>query len=195
MVAPIPSARSDRTGVATFEPVSRQAVSVFPGNGIQRPRDSAAKIANSPATVSVETATRIKNYADWPRFWWPSGKLRTRRTAWWRTQSISNLSQHPISLLTGKRTGNFIESACTVRFLFINSEQIQRLPAKFPTQQNRELFRRNREFWFSNREFSRSKPKSSPDELFGTQSGAKTARRKQNDFNIVPLIPSANQSG
>ena len=37
-----------------------------------------------------------------------------------------------------------------------------------PTQKNRELFRRNREFWFRNREFSRSNPKSSPDEVFGT---------------------------
>jgi hypothetical protein len=31
--------------------------------------------------------------------------------------------------------------------------QIQRLAAKFPTQQNRELFRRNREFERKNREF------------------------------------------
>jgi len=35
--------------------------------------------------------------------------------------------QHPNSLLTGKRTGNFIESACRVRFLCTYSEQIQRL--------------------------------------------------------------------
>jgi hypothetical protein len=37
------------------------------------------------------------------------GNLRLRRTAWWRTQSQSNLSPHLISLLTGKSTGNFIE--------------------------------------------------------------------------------------
>ena len=32
--------------------------------------------------------------------------------------------------------------------------QIQRLAAKFPNQQNRELFRRNREFWRRNRDFA-----------------------------------------
>jgi hypothetical protein len=37
--------RSDRAVVATFEPVSRQPVSVFPGNGIQRTRDRIAKTA------------------------------------------------------------------------------------------------------------------------------------------------------
>jgi hypothetical protein len=44
----------------------------------------------------------------------------TRQTTcwkcWWRTQSISNLSQHPNSLLTGKLTGNFVKSTCLVRF-------------------------------------------------------------------------------
>ena len=40
----------------------------------------------------------------------------TRQTTcwkcWWRTQSKSNLSPLPISLLTGKLTGNFGEPAC-----------------------------------------------------------------------------------
>jgi len=53
--------------------------------------------------------------------------------------------------ITVKLTGNCIESACSVRFLCTTSEQIQRLPAKFPTRQNRELFRRNREFARENR--------------------------------------------
>src|SRR5262245_53157507 len=39
----------------------------------------------------------------------PAGNLRTRRTAWWRAQSKSNPSPRPNSLLTGKRTGNFVE--------------------------------------------------------------------------------------
>jgi len=34
-------------------------------------------------------------------------KVLDTQTGWWRTQSISNLSQHPNSLLTGKLTGNF----------------------------------------------------------------------------------------
>src|ERR1035437_2153471 len=43
----------------------------------------------------------------------------------------------------------------------LTREQFQRLSAKFPTQQNRELFRRSREFY-------RSNPKSSSDEVFDT---------------------------
>src|SRR5689334_11148553 len=59
MVAPIPRARSDLALVATSEPVSGQQVSIFPGNGIQRPRDRATKIARRPTAVSTETRTRI----------------------------------------------------------------------------------------------------------------------------------------
>jgi hypothetical protein len=40
----------------------------------------------------------------------PPGNLCLRGTAWWRTQSQSNLSLRPISLLTGKLTGNFANS-------------------------------------------------------------------------------------
>ena len=44
---------------------------------------------------------------------------------------------------------------------------------EFPTQRNRELFSRNREFCRKNREFHLPKPKSMPDEVFGTHpSGA-----------------------
>jgi hypothetical protein len=68
-------------------------------------------------------------------------------------QSKSNLSQHPNSLLTGKITGNYVESACWARICTLTREQIQRLAAKFPTQQNREFLRRNREFVLENREF------------------------------------------
>jgi hypothetical protein len=59
----------------------------------------------------------------------------------------SNPSPLPNSLLTGKLTGNFVKIASLMRFCTLTREQIQRLAAKFPTQQNRELFRRNREFW------------------------------------------------
>jgi len=57
-------------------------------------------------------------------------------------------------------TGNFAKSAHFVRFKKLTREQFQRPSAKFPTQQNRELFGRDR-----------SNPKSSPDEVFGTHSG------------------------
>jgi hypothetical protein len=44
------------------------------------------------------------------------------------------------SLLTGKITGNFVESACLVRFCALTREQIQRLAAKFPTQRTGNYF-------------------------------------------------------
>jgi hypothetical protein len=37
-------------------------------------------------------------------------------TAWWRTQSQSNLSQQQNSLLTGKITGNFADSGLNPQF-------------------------------------------------------------------------------
>ena len=40
----------------------------------------------------------------------------TTRTAWWRTQSQSNLCPLPNSLLTGKRTGTFGKTARFARF-------------------------------------------------------------------------------
>jgi hypothetical protein len=79
--------------------------------------------------------------------------FRDKATAWWRTQFQSNPSPPSNSLLTGKLTGNFVESACLVRFLKLTRVQIQRLAAKFPTQQNREFLQRNREFVRENREF------------------------------------------
>src|SRR5262245_803648 len=74
-------------------------------------------------------------------------------TAWWRTQSKSNPSPLPNSLLTGKLTGNYVEFARLMRFRSPTREQIQRLATKFPTQQNSEFLRRNREFARENREF------------------------------------------
>src|SRR5262245_22054056 len=38
-----------------------------------------------------------------------ANKAPDNQTAWWRTQSISNRSQHPNSLLTGKLTANFVK--------------------------------------------------------------------------------------
>jgi hypothetical protein len=75
---------------------------------------------------------------------------------WWRTQSKSNPSPLPNSLLTGKLTGNYVEFARLMRFRSPTGEQIQRLATKFPTQQNREFLRRNREFARENREFERA---------------------------------------
>src|SRR5262245_1059791 len=64
------------------------------------------------------------------------------------------------SLLAGKLTGNFNKFACCAGFCTLTREQIQRLAAKFPTQQNREFLQKNREFVRANREFYRLRQKS-----------------------------------
>jgi hypothetical protein len=75
------------------------------------------------------------------------------------------------SLLTGKRAGNSIKSAHFVSFCKLTREQIQRLPAKFPTPQNRELFQRNREFWFRNRGIFPGQIRNYYSEVFRDMSG------------------------
>jgi hypothetical protein len=57
------------------------------------------------------------------------------------------------SLLTGKITGNFADSGPRSRFWRLVSQQTQSLAVKFPTQRNRDFFRRNRELISKNREF------------------------------------------
>jgi len=46
----------------------------------------------------------------------------------------------PISLLTGKLTGNFTEFGLARRFLRLNRQRMQCLTVKFPMQHNREFF-------------------------------------------------------
>src|SRR6516164_1645366 len=58
------------------------------------------------------------------------------------------------SLLTGKFTGNFADSASPQRFSHPIDAPIQTVTAKFPTQQNREFLLGNREGLRANRELS-----------------------------------------
>jgi hypothetical protein len=134
----------------------RPATSIRPNapTGTQRPQAESKKPAIGGPSSQVST------------------KLRMARLGW-RTQSISNLSQHPNSLLTGKLTGNFVEFLRAARFESPTREQIQSLAAKFPTQQNRELLRRNREFCqgtgnlhAANREFQPPSHDHPPTEVF-----------------------------
>jgi hypothetical protein len=67
------------------------------------------------------------------------GVVPTFVPEWWRTQSPSNRSPAPNSLLTGKLTGNFAESGLVRRFSRQLGQQIQCLAGKFPAQRNREL--------------------------------------------------------
>ena len=55
--------------------------------------------------------------------------LRFRRTGWWCAQSDTNRSPVGNSLLTGKLTGNFVESNPLRRFEYPVGEQIQWLAA------------------------------------------------------------------
>jgi hypothetical protein len=54
-------------------------------------------------------------------------------------QSPRTSLYEPISLLTGKRTGNFIKIASVERFAAATPPAFQRLALKFPTQRNREF--------------------------------------------------------
>jgi hypothetical protein len=66
---------------------------------------------------------------------WPDAAnllmFRDQATEWWRTQSQSNPSPLPNSLLTGKRTGNFVKTTSFEKILRLTDEQIQKLSAKF----------------------------------------------------------------
>jgi hypothetical protein len=53
------------------------------------------------------------------------------------------------SLLTGKLTGNFVDSGSLARFSRQIGKPIQLLAAKFPRKRNREFWRPNREFFWS----------------------------------------------
>src|SRR5262249_10888376 len=77
-------------------------------------------------------------------------------TSWWM-HSRSNRSPAQNSLLTGKLTGNFIDSGPLARFSRPIGKQIQWLAAKFPRQRKGtgNFWRANREFFGANREFNR----------------------------------------
>jgi hypothetical protein len=69
-------------------------------------------------------------------------------------QSRSNQSPTQITLITGKITGNFIDSGPLPQFRRPVGERIQWLAAKFPKQWNREVFSGSREFFGANREIA-----------------------------------------
>ena len=128
------------------------------GNGFQKARDKRPKIAQCGfpdwqrlrfAALNPAKARRFEAFGV------ALETLETERSAWWRTQSQSNLSPLPNSLLTGKRTGNFAKSRLRERQRLQIILSLQGFPYKFPTQRNRELFWRNTEFWRKNREFYR----------------------------------------
>src|SRR5664280_3284764 len=58
----------------------------------------------------------------------------------WRTQSQSNPSPLPNSLLTGKLTGNFAKSWLLARQRLQIMASLLGIRCEFPTQRNRELF-------------------------------------------------------
>ena len=58
--------------------------------------------------------------------------IRDSGTAWWRTQSKSNPSPPPNSLLTGKSTGNFAKNAVSVASETVNSGAVTGLSKRIP---------------------------------------------------------------
>ena len=70
---------------------------------IRQVRTFTAFLGRSPDTATAEDLRRFQLHPFRPSFTLRGGGYRTG----WRTQSMSNPSLHPNSLLTGKRTGNF----------------------------------------------------------------------------------------
>jgi len=63
-----------------------------------------------------------------------------RRSHRWRTQSSSNLSAKPISLLTAKKQGSRRIRAAEGRRSGLNQKKIQALAALLPRGKNKEIF-------------------------------------------------------
>jgi hypothetical protein len=61
-----------------------------------------------------------------------SKNLGNSKYVWWRTQSKSNPSPLPNSLLTGKRTGNFAKTAVSVASKTVNNSVVTGLPKQIP---------------------------------------------------------------
>ena len=146
MVAAAPNAGPQPSINAIFEPVSVCGSLCFRETEFWGQRQRRRIDLRTPLLLCRDRA-RVIPAANSGAIRERPGNISRRRTAWWRTQSQSNPSPLPNSLLTGKITGNFVETARFVRYRRLASEQFQRLTATFPTLQNRELFRRNREFW------------------------------------------------
>jgi hypothetical protein len=85
-----------------------------------------------------------------------------RRTAWWRTQSQSNLSQQN-SLLTGKITGNFADSGLNPQFWWRVSWRIQSLKAKFPAKREQGIFPADEGINFKEQGIAAAKVESRPE--------------------------------
>jgi hypothetical protein len=61
-----------------------------------------------------------------------SETLGTKWTAWWRTQSLSNPSPRPYSVLTGKLTGNFEKIATPEAAETVNLAVVTEVMAQIP---------------------------------------------------------------
>jgi hypothetical protein len=124
---------------AAFEPSLCLSRSPFPGNGISGPEKNAQKrLPDCNDAVSENEPSHRSPPIGGPfaRLQEISGSIRLRGGGC--SPDRTSLPT-PNSLLTGKLTGNFADSGSLQRFWRPVSERIQWLPAKFPTQRNREF--------------------------------------------------------
>ena len=131
--------------VSFNEPVSGQSRPLFLGNGILEARDTCAKIAiqrriNSARRNAVQFSTQTR-----------ANSVLARKSPVARECMVADaVVVEPLSTAKFPANREKNREFCQIRplsaILKLTREQIQRLAAKFPTQQNRELFGRTGNF-------------------------------------------------
>ena len=200
MVPPAPSARPRPSISASIEPVSAWNRLCCRETGFRDQRQKRRNRLPIPVThLQRQTGRGIRRQIGAIRL--ISGNIGSNGTTWWRTQSQSNLSPPPNSLLTGKRTGNFSILDCFPARAPPLVQLFRKVRANFPSYRNREFMGRNREFCFRNREFSPLNPKSPPNEVFGThrekdheRAQQKQGSRQQGAVHFPPGMRAATPS-
>src|SRR6266436_4187785 len=145
----IPALMRLMSSQATFEPVSAKTQPVSGHTTCQIPdienscgRDSSRKTppsVGSPRFSSPKTRPLPANPRECRRFS-HTLEITPQRPHWLADDAVSiGLVSTANSLLTGKLTGNFVDSGPLPRFLRPVGERIQWLAEKFPTQRNREF--------------------------------------------------------
>ena len=105
-------------------------------------RQQQRQLARNPALDGIDLRRDRRPTAE-PANCGPFASLQenpaVRESEWWRTQSLSNLSHHRNSLLTGIRTGNFAIRGGFPALDDARAQCIKGFPPEFPIQRNREF--------------------------------------------------------
>jgi hypothetical protein len=137
----VPAARTARPALALrgrLEPVSTNQVSAFRETQISPPETKLPKPPSDSAGRSQRFSPR-QEARQWRAFVVCSGNLRLRATAWWRMQSIANLSPCAKFPINGKLIGNFARIAPAPEIWAAVSQRFHGDSVKFPNHWKREF--------------------------------------------------------